>query len=541
MRGADLLVTTLSHLGVGNIFTLSGNQIMSIFDASLETTIDLLHVRHEAAAVHAADTWGRLKGEPGIALVTAGPGFANTLSALYVAMEAESPMVLLSGHSPLKDQGRGAFQEMAQSEMAKPVTKSSWTSTDSSTVAHDIARAFKLAHSGRPGPVHVALPSDVLEGIASSENNPTVDISIPPLPNRMTSDNINTILSAIQSSKRPVVLPGQAVSRVGEKSLSDLCAITSIPTVTMESPRGVKDPSLGAFAEVLAESDLVLLLGKKLDFGLMFGESPSLSDHCKIIHIDHDESALEQTRIALNQSDRLIVAAQADPIEAAQHISESVKFSVDKTWIREVQSATSYVPAEWSELGTITQDGPLHPVAVCKVVQDVLNERDSIFVSDGGEFGQWTQACISSPHRVINGPGGAIGGSIPAAIAARLAYPNATVIAMLGDGTFGFHGMEFDTAVRYNLPIIVVVGNDAKWNAECQIQIREYGHDRMVGCELGSARYDLVAQALGGHGENVTVGTELGPALHRALDSGLPSCINVSIQPVPAPIVTRIK
>ena len=149
--------------------------------------------------------------------------------------------------------------------------------------------------------------------------------------------------------------------------------------------------------------------------------------------------------------------------------------------------------------------------------------------------------CISTPHRVINGPGGGIGGSIPTAIASRLAYPNATVVAMLGDGTFGFHGMEFDTAVRYNLPIIVVVGNDAKWNAECQIQIREYGHDRMVGCELGSARYDLVAQALGGHGENVTIGTELGPALHRALDSGLPSCINVSIQPVPAPIVTRTK
>ena len=314
--------------------------------------------------------------------------------------------------------------------------------------------------------------------------------------------------------------------------------MTGVPVVSMESPRGVRDPSLGAFAEPLADADLVLLLGKRLDFGLKFGESPALSPDCKIVHVDHDAASVEQTRRALNGSDRLVAAAHADPVSTAGGIADSGLPTVDAAWPQEVHAALSYVPPEWAALESLT-DGPLHPVAVCRAVRDLLDERESIFVSDGGEFGQWTQACISSPRRVINGPGGSIGTGIPAAIAARLAFPDALVVTVLGDGTFGFHGMEFDTAVRHNLPFVAVVGNDARWNAEYQIQIRDYGPDRMVGCELLATRYDLVAEALGGHGEYVSTGKDLGPALRRALDSGRPACVNVLVQPAPAPIVRR--
>ena len=538
MRGADLLVKTLSGLDVERLFTLSGNQIMSVFDATLDAGIDLVHFRHEAAAVHAADAWGRLTGEPGVALVTAGPGFANTLTALYVAMAAESPLVLLSGHAPLNELGRGGFQEMPQADMARPVTKGSWTAQSATDIGHDLARAFRLARSGRPGPVHIALPADVLEATVHREEDPTLDQASRVSAGPANESDIEQIAGALRSAKRPVALPGQAVGRQGSGVLAKLSEKTGVPVVSMESPRGVRDSSLGAFAEALAEADLVLLLGKKLDFGLKFGESPAISPECGIAHVDHDPASLEQTRRALDGSDRLIAAAQADPVMTAGLLAEAGPLTGDGSWLEDVQSALSYVPSEWAALESST-DGPLHPVAVCRAVQDLLDESESVFVSDGGEFGQWTQACISSPRRIINGPGGSIGTGIPAAMAARLAFPDATVVTVLGDGTFGFHGMEFDTAVRHDIPFVAVVGNDARWNAEYQIQLSDYGPERMVGCELLPTRYDLVAEALGGHGELVSTGNELVPALRRALDSGRPACVNVSVQPAQAPIVRR--
>ena len=538
LRGADLLVRTLSALGVGRIFTLSGNQIMPVFDAALDAGTDLVHFRHEAAAVHAADAWGRLTGEPGVALVTAGPGFANTLTALYVAMAAESPVVLLSGHAPLSDLGRGGFQEMPQADMAGHVAKASWTAGSPERIGHDVARAFRLARSGRPGPVHVALPFDVLEASLPDNEEPPVGEAEAIDTGPPTEYDTNGILDALRSARRPIVLPGQAISRTGGDALRGLSDRTGLPVIGMESPRGINDPSLGAFAETLAEADLLVLLGKRLDYGLKFGESPALDPDCRIVHVDHEPAALEQTRQALEGSDRLAAAVHADPVSTAAALASAATASGDGAWLEEVQSALCYVPPDWAALES-PGDGPLHPAAVCRAVQDLLAGGDPVFVLDGGEFGQWTQACMSSPRLIINGPGGSIGTGIPGAIAARLAFPDSTVVTMLGDGTFGFHGMELDTAVRHDIPFIAIVGNDAKWNAEYQIQMREYGPARAHGCELLPSRYDLLAESLGAHGEHVSTGSELVPALRRALESGRPACVNVLIQPAPAPVVRR--
>lgn len=163
LRGADIVANSLASLGCERIFTLSGNHIMSIFDAVLETKIQLVHVRHEAAAVHMADGWGRMTGEPGVAMVTGGPGHVNALGALFAAQAAESPMVLLSGHAATWELGRGGFQEIRQADMAAPVTKASWTAKSATTLGQDIGHAMRLARQGRPGPVHVSLPSDLLD------------------------------------------------------------------------------------------------------------------------------------------------------------------------------------------------------------------------------------------------------------------------------------------------------------------------------------------------------------------------------------------
>jgi acetolactate synthase-1/2/3 large subunit len=186
------------------------------------------------------------------------------------------------------------------------------------------------------------------------------------------------------------------------------------------------------------------------------------------------------------------------------------------------------------------ESGKLHPVELCRALAPIFAAHpDAVLVCDGGEIGQWPQAVLSPRRRIINGPAGSIGASIPFAIAARAADPAATVIAVMGDGTFGFHMAEFDTAVRCNLPFVAVVGNDATWNAEHQIQLREYGPQRTHGCNLLPSRYDLVATALGGHGELVTSAADLGPALQRALASGKPACVNVMIERVPAPVIRR--
>jgi acetolactate synthase-1/2/3 large subunit len=209
------------------------------------------------------------------------------------------------------------------------------------------------------------------------------------------------------------------------------------------------------------------------------------------------------------------------------------------TWLSDVEAAIAYRPPAWKDLAS-KGSGKLHPVELCRGLAPIFAANpNAILVCDGGEIGQWPQAVLSPRRRIINGPAGSIGASIPFAIAARAADPAATVIAVMGDGTFGFHMAEFDTAVRCNLPFVAVVGNDATWNAEHQIQLREYGPQRTHGCNLLPSRYDLVATALGGHGEFVTSAADLGPALQRALASGKPACVNVMIERVPAPVIRR--
>src|SRR5262245_41724033 len=185
-RGADIVARSLTRLGCRHVFTLSGNHIMSVFDAALEAKLDLVHVRHEAAAVHMADAWGRLTGEAGIALVTGGPGHANAVGALFTALGAESPMVLLSGHAATWEFGRGGFQEIGQADMAAPVTKASWTATSAATLGQDLDKAIRIATSGRPGPVHLSLPSDLLEERIESNaivwpSTPSTDATVTPL------------------------------------------------------------------------------------------------------------------------------------------------------------------------------------------------------------------------------------------------------------------------------------------------------------------------------------------------------------------------
>jgi acetolactate synthase-1/2/3 large subunit len=505
MRGADLIARSLARAGTRYVFALSGNHVMPIFDAALDAKLPLLHVRHEAATVHMADAWGRLTGEVGVALVTGGPGHANAVSALYTALAAESPVLLLSGHAPTNELGKGAFQEMAQAEMAAPTCKASWTVRSAATLGEDLARAMRMAKAGRPGPVHLSLPSDLLEAQVDADLPAKEDF----FPESSIPDMGEEILDALQKAKKPLLIAGPALGNArGREQLSRFEQATGVPAIVMESPRGVNDPCMGLLAEVLAAADVVVLAGKQRDFTLRFGLA--FANDCKVIETD----CLPDSR------------------------SATTKSWPESGWHDEVHSAISFRPASWKALAS-KPGGPIHPVEVGREVQKLLEKPDSVLVADGGEFGQWAQATVSAPHRVINGVAGSIGAALPFAAAAKLAVPGSNVVAMLGDGTFGFHSSEFETAVRCGLDFVAVVGNDACWNAEYQIQLRSYGATRALGLDLLPARYDRVAAGFGAHGEYVDRPADLAPALGRAVQADRAACVNVMIERLPAPVFRR--
>jgi acetolactate synthase-1/2/3 large subunit len=535
LRGADVAARSLQRLGCRRIFTLSGNHIMSIFDAALDAGIDLVHVRHEAAAVHMADAHGRLTGEVGIALVTGGPGHANAVGALYTALAAESPMVLLSGHAATWELGRGGFQELAQSDMAKPVTKASWTVHDAGSLGRDIGEAFRIAISGRPGPVHLSLPSDLLD--ARLDESAVAWPTIGAATRQGLSDaDCAKILSLLATAKLPIIFAGPQLSNAaGRELLADLENASGVPAVILESPRGLSDATLGALSDLAKQADVVVLLGKALDFTLKWTGTPSFDPSVRLIVIYADDALT--ARAQREKGDALLFSCIADPALAAEKLAtDAGKASQrDKAWRIEARKALDARPASWRDVVSKTP-GRLHPAEVFRTLRPFFErDPDAILICDGGECAQWAQSMLPVRRRLINGVAGAIGSSLSFALAARLVDARAPVFVVLGDGTIGFHISEFETAVRRALPFVAILGNDARWNAESEIQRREYGANRMHGCELLPVRYDQVATALGGHGEYVERAGDLAAAIERALASGKPACVNVMIESTAAP------
>ncbi|HME24731.1 MAG TPA: thiamine pyrophosphate-binding protein [Acetobacteraceae bacterium] len=541
IRGADIVMRTLERAGHHTIFTLSGNHIMSLFDAAIDTRQRLVHTRHEAAAVHMADAWGRLTGEPGIAMVTGGPGHANAAAALMTALGQESPLVLLSGHTETTQLGRGGFQELRQAEVAAPMAKASWTATSVATLGAEVAKAIRIARSGRPGPVHLSLPSDLLDATIAGSNvvwpEPAAFSASPVVLSDAAAD---VVLDIIAAAHHPFLLAGPAMAnRPGRDLLTRIEAATQVPTAIMESPRGFNDATLGAFANAIRRADLIILLGKAFDFTLRFGEPPAIDAACRWIVIDPEAALVD--RAIREKGDCVVFGCVADTRPAGEALIRraSGKRVSSEAWLAEVRALLTDRPVSWATLASKTP-GKLHPIEVFRALKPhVVKHPDTVLICDGGEFAQWGQSVLPVlPRRLINGVGGSIGSSLPMAGAARVVETEAPVFVVLGDGTFGFHMAEFETAVRCNLPFVAVVGTDARWNAEYNLQVRDYGPNRTFGCELLPTRYDLVVTALGGHGEVVQSADEMPGAIKRSLASGKPACINVMIESIPAPVVS---
>ena len=526
MNGAAALTQTLRNAGVDTVFSLSGNQIMPVYDAAIDSKLRIVHTRHEAAAVYMADGWAQVTGQLGVALVTAAPGFANAISALYTAKMQEVPLLFLSGDSPVGGDGTGTFQELDQVAIASTVVKHAVRATDTATLGDTIAEAIRIALSGRPGPVHVALPFDVLQaegGTAGTNFEPSVQ----------DLGEAGAIAVRLGEAKKPLILTGPTLTDSRAKDALDaLRKATGAPVLPIESPRGMRDPALGALPGLLKEADLIVSIGKVLDFATGFARAPAWDEGVPVIVVDPDADALE--RAAALCGERLIRHVQADAMPSLTALTKASAPVAREAWCARVAAALDH-RAEVSDAGN-----RVHARSVGEAMQRVVeNQDDVILCLDGGECGQWMQSATRAKTRLMNGLSGAIGGILCYAIAAKIARPQATVIAGMGDGTVGFHLAEFETAARENANIVAVVCNDALWNAEHQIQIRDYGQERTYGCGiLPDARYDHAAQALGCDGAHVTTADALDGALATALEAGKPTCIDVAIASLAAPVYT---
>lgn len=530
--GAASVVKALKACGVRTIFSLSGNQIMPVFDACIDAGIRVVHVRHEAAAVYMADAWAQLTGEIGVAMLTAGPGLANGLAPLYAAKLAESPVLLLSGDSALAQDGRGAFQELDQLALTRPLVKQARRSRSVQALAGDVEALMAVALSGRPGPVHLAMPFDLLQARMAA---PAAVAGVPAAPRAQTctQTDADRLMDGLRQACRPVILvgPGLSRSRCGDL-LDRVGAATGAPVIPMESPRGLADPAGGVFADLIVQADLLVFVGKIVDFTLKFGDKSLFDPTARFMVLDPEQEAID--RAARSLGDRMVLAAQADGRHVLELLAGHGFEHGRDDWLDRARASLAERTLAAAEPPAV--DGLL-PRRICQAVQQVLAAApEPILICDGGEFGQWAQGYCSAPKRVINGMAGSIGGGICYAIAAKIACPEATVIALMGDGTAGFHLPEFETAAREHAPFIAVIGNDSKWNAEYLIQVREYGPDRVNGCTLtADTRYELAAQALGGMGERVASLPALEDALARAVQAGRPACLNVEMHGLPAP------
>ena len=542
ITGSHLIARALKLEGVRNVFTLVGDHILPAMDVMSDLDFNFVDVRHEQAACHMADAWGRITGQPGVCMYTT-PGLAHAIPALAHALHSESPVISIGGAADLVELGRGSMQEIEQVAMAAPVTKGSWMVHDARRIPDYIARAIRTAYGGRRGPVHLTIPVDIQEQVVSEE-----DVTFYPLEEYRAAgalpaspDLVRDAVQILAQAQRPLVVAGApaAYADSGE-ILRKFIETTHLPLLSEEQARGLLpddhpnsfgffERSLNPAAAMIREADTVLLLGKKQDYTIGFALPPAVPADARIIMVDPSATEIGRNR-------GVSVGIVADIHRTLEQLAEEASKHTWRPlpWLDKLRAARA---ASAERMGALaTAETPMHAAYVHKTVERYLRP-DDIVVLDGGDFCHFGRAILPAlqPRRWLHLPTiGMLGTSIPTSIAAKLAHPDSRVINLIGDGGFGFHAMEIDTAVRHNLPFVIVLGNDAAWGIDRQIQLGVYG--RTVKSELLNTRYDKVVEGLGGHGEHVEHPEELGPALDRAFASGKPALVNVVVQGAISPM-----
>jgi len=527
LQGGRLAARAIAAHGVDAMFTLSGGHVMPIYEGCRHEGVRVLDVRHEQAAAHAAEAWGRMRRACGVAVVTAGPGVTGTLTAVANCFAAQTPLVVIGGARPLVQAGQGALQELDQLSLFRPITKWAEICGDPERIPDFVATAFRHALAPPRGPVYLELPMDVL--FADADDPGAV------APSRVDAhafgdpDEIARAADLLSRAERPALIAGSAVWWDGAwEQLRELVDVGRLPVFLQGSARGALPPEdelvfAHARGAALAEADVVCVAGTGLDFRLRFGRLPA---ETTLIQVHADASELGRNRAP----DVGIVGDCAAVLGA---LADSVRPVSDRAaWLARLREAEQ---AWWDEhRAEIESDGaPLHHYRLGAELDAVL-DPGTIVIGDGGDV----VAAVSRVLRVHRpghwldpGPFGCLGVGPPYALGVKAADPDATVVVVAGDGAFGLNGFEFETLTRLGIPAVFVIGNDAAWGEIRIPQIGIYGADGEVATRLAPSRYDRLVEAFGGHGEHVERPEELRPALERALGSGEPAIVNVMLDP----------
>src|SRR5258705_3028616 len=530
--GAQLLVRMLKAEGVPHLFALPGLHIAPIYAACVEEGIQLVDPRHEQAAGHAADATARLTRGIGVCAAPAGPEVTDALTGIANAYAANSPVLLLGGAAPSFNAGKGSLQEMEQVDLFTRITKWSDRIPSPDRVPTYLAKAFRTMLTGRPGPVFLEVPWDVLSnGVEESEC---------PLPTgyrtraRQPGDPAFVARAAelLSKSERPVIVAGSSIHwDDAAAQLATLAERLAAPVYLNGAGRGslpVGHPHFFSLSrkEALAEADAVLIVGTPLDFRLGYGAG--IAETATIPQVDSDAAEIGRNRAV----DIGIIGDSRSVLE--QIGAESSARRNGDAWLRRLRGQEQG-KAERQTAFERSDQGPIHHFRLAKELDNVARAAgDSMFVAHGGNWVAIAAKVIGlrKPGRWLDpGPLGCLGVGAPFAIASKLLYPDRPVFVIQGDGSFGFNGMDFETAVRFKLPMVVVVGNDASWGQIRLPQLELFGPEKSPATHLVATRYDLVVEALGGHGEHVTEPARIRPALERALASGKVACVNVILDP----------
>lgn len=531
VTGGHLVAKMLAAEGIRHVFTLSGLHVAPIYAGCVEEGIAIVDTRHEQAAAHAADAYARLTRGPGVAVVTAGPGVTDAVTGVANAFAANVPLLLLGGAAPTFNQSRGALQEMEQVDLFLRITKWADRVPSPELVPAYFAKAFRTMLTGRPGPVFLELAWDVLSNGVEDPVLPTRYRTLSrPAPDPAF---LGLAVRAIAEAKHPAAIAGASIwwDDAGA-ALRAFAEKAQVPVFLNGAARGALEPEHPCFfqharKEALTEADVVLVVGTPLDFRLGYGDA--FRPDARIIQIDSDPSEIGRNRgveIGIHADSRLALEAlergltgKADRGEWLRSLREREYRKVEKLAAHERDDAT-----------------PIHHSRLAKELSDFANDggRDPIFVADGGNYVAMAAKTIrlQRPGRWLDpGPLGCLGVGAPFAIAAKLLHPDKPIFVVQGDGSFGLNGFDFETAVRFGLPMVIVVGNDAAWGQIRLPQVALFGPDKSPGTRLAPTRYDQVVEAFGGWGELVTEPSQIRPALERALASGKVACVNVMLDP----------
>ena len=535
VHGGQLAAKALKEAGVECIFTLCGGHIMPIYEGCLDEGIKIVDVRHEQAAVHAADSWARCNpGGIGVAVVTAGPGLTDGVTGIANAWRANSPILVIGGQGPFADLRRGSLQEMDHIGVVRPITKYADAIYQTHRIPEYIELAVRHAISGIPGPAFLEIPMDVFMGEREEDEAPIPKIRT--APPRISPDRVEVrrAIELLTVAERPMLMSGTSVK--WSRASADLVRfITDIhmPSYANGMGRGTIPPETPEFLNrsrraALKRTDCIILAGTLLDFRLRFGKS--IPADAKVIQLDMDATLIGQNR----QADVPIVGNLSCSFEMLSEEIKNQGVKLDFTaWRDELQEVETKAEQEVeAKLGS--DEVPIDPQRMCREVRDWLDEMgEPIVIGDGGDIVATAAKIIpvkSEGAWMDPGPLGTLGVGMPFALAAQVANPDRRVVIIYGDGSFGLNGFEFDTAVRFGLPIVGVLGNDGAWGQMMRPQAGLYSKDRIVATKLDFTRYDKVVEALGGHGEFVERPEDLRPALDRAAASGKPALVNVIIR-----------